>query len=364
MKVAIFLGHPAHFHLFKNVAEQLKADGHTVEFAVKQKDILENLLQDTGYQYTVIRKNERKNSTKLSLIISLLKMDVQMCKFLLKSKPDLLIGTYVALLAKLFTKVPIIVTNEDDASVVPYLAITSYPLANAILNPVSCNSGRWDKKAIKYHGFQKLAYLHPKRFTPDRNIADKYVDISKPYFLLRFAKLNAHHDEGIRGIDTENALHIIKMLKPFGNIYISSERKLHPELENYRIQIETLDIHHLLAFSSMYIGDSQSMAVEAAMLGIPSVRFNDFAGKIGVLEELEHKYGLTYGIKTSQPDKLFEKIEEWLAISNLREEFQKRRHKMLADKIDVTAFLVWFIENYPKSVKIIKENPNYQLRFK
>ena len=96
------------------------------------------------------------------------------------------------------------------------------------------------------------------------------------------------------------------------------------------------------------------MAVEAAMLGIPSIRFNDFAGKMGVLEELEHKcFNLRH--KTSQPDKLFEKIEEWLAISNYEKKFQKRRHKMLADKIDVTAFLVWFIENYPKSVKLSRK---------
>ena len=33
---------------------------------------------------------------------------------------------------------------------------------------------------------------------------------------------------------------------------------------------------------------------------------------------------------------------------------------MLADKIDVTAFLAWFVENYPGSAKIMKENPDYQ----
>jgi len=40
------------------------------------------------------------------------------------------------------------------------------------------------------------------------------------------------------------------------------------------------------------------------------------------------------------------------------------RDKMLKEKINVTAFLVWFIENYPESAKIMKENPKYQYRFK
>ncbi len=31
---------------------------------------------------------------------------------------------------------------------------------------------------------------------------------------------------------------------------------------------------------------------------------------------------------------------------------------MLADKIDVTAFMVWFVENYPASVKVMQENPD------
>ena len=363
MKFAIFLGHPAHFHLFKNAAEQLKARGHTVEFVIKQKDILEQLLQNAGYEYTVIRDKERKSNTKLGLITSLLKMDLKMCRFLLRSKPDLLVGTYVVLLNKL-SGVPVIVTNEDDASVVPYLAVTSYPLASAILNPVSCNSGRWDKKAIKYHGFQKLAYLHPNRFIPDIEIAGKYIDVSTPCFLLRFAKLNAHHDSGINGISVGIALQIIEMLKDYGKVYISSERMLEPELEKYRIDINPLDIHHVLAFSKIFIGDSQSMAVEAAMLGIPSVRFNDFAGKISVLEELEHKYGLTFGIKTGKPELLYQKINELLSIPDLSEEFQIRRQKMLSEKIDVTAFMVWFIENFPKSAKIMKENPDYQFNFR
>jgi len=46
------------------------------------------------------------------------------------------------------------------------------------------------------------------------------------------------------------------------------------------------------------------------------------------------------------------------------EQFQLRRQKMLLEKIDVTAFLVWFVENYPESAKIMKENPEYQWRFR
>jgi hypothetical protein len=44
--------------------------------------------------------------------------------------------------------------------------------------------------------------------------------------------------------------------------------------------------------------------------------------------------------------------------------WKEKRNTMLKDKIDYTAFLIWFIENYPKSASIMKENPDYQYRFK
>jgi predicted glycosyltransferase len=104
--------------------------------------------------------------------------------------------------------------------------------------------------------------------------------------------------------------------------------------------------------------------MEAAMLGTPSIRFSDFSGRISVLEELEHKYGLTFGFKTNESDKFFNKIDELLKTKNIKKEWQRRRQKMLAEKIDVTAFMAWLIENYPESVRIMKENPGYQYRFK
>ncbi len=147
-------------------------------------------------------------------------------------------------------------------------------------------------------------------------------------------------------------------------MYVSSEGALNESLKPYELNINPADMQQVLANSSLLISDSQSMTMEAAMLGIPSIRFSDFAGKISVLEELEHVYGLTYGIPTSSPEKLFDKITELLSLPDLEKEFATKRQKMLQDKIDVTAFMVWFIENYPESGRIMRENPEYQNRFK
>jgi len=59
-----------------------------------------------------------------------------------------------------------------------------------------------------------------------------------------------------------------------------------------------------------------------------------------------------------------EKALNILKNKTMKKEWNLNWEKLLYDKIDVTAFMVWFIENYPKSEKIMKENPDYQDKFK
>jgi len=360
--IGIFLGHPAHFHLFKNVEKNLSASGKNVFFVIKQKDILEKLLQDEGLTYTKIR--EGRTHSKLAMVRSVLQMEWGMIRFIRRNKIDLLIGTTLSFATRVFTKANVVSVNEDDASVVPMFARLSYPFANAILNPRVCDSGKWDKKATKYESYQELAYLHPNHFTTDKQVVEKYFSPEKPYFIIRFAELKAHHDDGVRGINTEIAQKIIDILKPHGEIYITSERKLEPQFEPYRIKINLLDMHHVMAFAQLYIGDSQTMAAEAGVLGVPFVRFNDFVGRIGYLRELEDFYNLGYGIKTNELEKFYSTISELVTMPNRKEIFQERRKKMLSEKIDCAKFITWFIENYPESREIMKENSDYQYNFK
>ena len=361
MNILFQLGHPAHFHLFKHTIARLKDDGHQVFILIKKKDILEDLLKASGLPYVNILPSGKKSKPALLL---------RLCRvfwFALRHRIDMLVGSTpeVAQVAWVLRRHSMVMA-EDDAVIIPQFVKAVKPFVDQYLSPVTCDNGKLEPSTIHYAGFHKLAYLHPNEFTPDAKVVDRYFPHQKDFFLLRFAQLNAYHDvhARARGIDNEMAKKLIAQLRPYGKVYITSERPLGDELEPYRLHINPLDIHHVMAFAKLYIGDSQSMAVEAAMLGTPSLRFNDFAGKIGVLEELEHQYGLTFAIPSSEPQRLFDKVDELLSMGDLRSEFQSRRNKMLADKIDVTAFFTWFIENYPESRKTMKENPDFQYRFK
>lgn len=364
MKILIYMGHPAHFYNYKNVIPKLKEGGHQVEILIKKKDVLQELLDNAGIPYHNILKEGRKDTT-LGILWGTIKRAWRLNAFCSKFKPDILTGTSVenSWIGKL-RHIPVININEDDAEVVPKYAKLSYPWADEILTPVVCDNGKWNDKSVKYNGYHELAYLHPSSFTPDKTVVEKYFPTDSPYFLIRFAKLKAHHDTGIKGIDTEIARKLIRILEPHGRVFISSERELEPQFEPYRIHLRPIDMHHVMAFADLYLGDSQTMAAEAGVLGIPFVRFNDFVGRIGYLRELEDVYQLGYGVKTDEVERLYQTVESLISMPDRKSVFQSRRQKMLSEKIDFAAFLTWFIEDYPRSKQAFKDSPSIQYQFK
>lgn len=364
MKILIYTAHPAQYHFFKHMIKILKDDGHEVLLLIKTKDVLEKLIQQDGFTFINIQPKKRKNNPVAILLASFIRT-WKVMTIVKKHQIDILIGTDSSIAqAGFLSGKHAITTLEDDYEVIRKLADLTYPYTKTILVPEVCKVGKWVKKKIGYDGYMKLAYLHPNRFTPDAEIKNTYIQTDR-YCLIRLAQLTAHHDAGIRGLNIDLVKKLIEVMESKNyQVFISAEGEIAPELWAYQLKINQNDIHHILAFASMLISDSQSMSVEAAMLGVPSLRFSDFSGRISVLEELEQRYKLTYGVKTCEPDKLIKLTSDLLEKNDIRSMFQQYRKQLLSDKIDVTAFIVWFIEHYPESVQVMQHNPDYQHQFK
>lgn len=365
MKVMFMISHPAHFHMFRYTIDNLKRDGHDVTVVIRPKDVLETLCKNAGMPFYKV-KNRPKKWGLFGLGLFLVEKSFEVWKIARKEKPDLLIGSdgVMAIVGKLMGKSSF-ECFEDDAEAIALYAKMFFPLFTGLIGPTCCSAWKWEGKKISYQSYHELGYLHPNQFIPDAAKVTQYgIDVTKPYFLVRFAQLTAHHDIGIHGINTEIAERLVEMLRPHGKVYITSERPLEPQFEQYRIKIDPLDIHHVMSFASLYIGDSQTMAAEAGVLGTPFVRFNDFVGRLSYLNELENDYQLGYGLKTNDVEGFFASIQRWLDMPDRKELCAQRREKMLSEKIDYAQFLTWFIENYPDSRRIIQENPEYQWRFK
>ena len=365
MKTYLFMiSHPAHFHMFKHTIENLRSLGHKVIIVIRPKDVLEQLCVDYGWTF-IKTKDRPKKGGLFGLFIPLIEKTVEVYKIAKKEKPCMLIGSdgVLAYVGSMLG-IPSFECYEDDAKAIKLYAMMFFPFYTNVVSPEVTDAWLWNKKKIGYESYHELGYLHPNQFHFDKSVVEKYFPVDEPYILIRFAQLTAHHDVGIHGMTTEIAQHVIDMLKPYGRIFITSERPLEPQFEQYRIKIHPLDMHQVLAFASLYIGDSQTMAAEAGVLGTPFVRFNDFVGRLSYLNEIENVYELGYGHKTDDVEGFYASIQKWLDTPNRKEICAERRKKMLSEKIDYAKFLTWFIEEYPKSAKIMKENPDYQYRFK
>ena len=149
----------------------------------------------------------------------------------------------------------------------------------------------------------------------------------------------------------EDKRRLIKVLESHGRVIITTERNIDDEFLPYKMSISQEQIHNLLYYATMLIGDSQTMTSEAALLGTPAIKCNSFAGRLAVPNEIEQRYGLCYSFLPEQVESFFDKIEELLSMPDLKEEWHRRNSRLLVDKIDVTAFLTWFVEGYPQSVE-------------
>ncbi len=358
MNLLFDLNHPAHFHLFKNTILNLNTKGHKVFITARRKDILTDLLQYAEWDYVKLKKNNCKVCSHFANLH-------QLRKFYKSEKIDLAIGVSALIAqAALFSKTKSLVFDDDDIMVTPIFALMAHSFASHVLSPSVLQIERNGKKDVFHHSLHELAYLHPSIFTPSQSVLNEYSLKNDDYLsIVRLSALQAHHDIGEKGISSEQSLRILEKLKSKGRVLISSEKELPAILKPYALK-NPEHFHHLLAFAGILVCDSQTVASEAAVLGIPSVRINTFVGRISYLEELEHTYQLTFGFKPHNFDSALKKIDKIIDQPDSRIFFQQKREKLLSEKIDLTAFMVWFIENYPESAKIMKENPDYQYRFK
>lgn len=361
MNILIDIAHPAHVHLIRNTYSELIKRGHKVYVTVKDLPSAISLLKMYGIPYVYL--GGKRDSLYGKFFLQLM-YNLKVLWLVYTKKIDIGFGTSITIpqISKL-SKMNAIILDDDDDDVEPLFVKYAHPFADVVLSP-DC-AKRATGKLIPYRGYHELAYLHPNRFVPDSSVLKETGLVEgEPFFLLRFNAFKAHHDIGAKGLSIENKRKLIAYLETKGKVYITSERNIDEEFKKYQLLLSPEKVHSLIYYATMLIGDSQTMTSEAAILGTPALKCNTFAGKLSVPNELENKYRLCYSYLPEQSDEFFARIEELLNDTNTKQVFAKRKEIMLADKIDVTAFFVWFIENYPESAEIMRSNPDYQYKFK
>ena len=291
MKIIIEIPHPARVHLFRNLYFKLIKENNEVIVLYKDKEQTRSLLNI--YKIPGIKIGSNKKGF-LSKLIGLCFEFFNVFKISYSFKPDLFLGgasPVIGLCSFIFRSKYISFSDTEHAKLTWFL---SKIFIDIIITP-KCFLKDLGDKHIRIDGYKELAYLYPKYFKPDTSVL-KDLNLSKndKIIILRFISWEAIHDIGHNGFSNNNKYEAVKMLSKYGKVFISSESRLPRDLEELRLNISPEKIHSLIYFSSLFFGESGTMATEAAILGTPSVRVSSLSKLLGNFKELNEKYGLIY----------------------------------------------------------------------
>ena len=337
MKVIVTLQHPAHFHFYRNVVSELERRGHDTWIFYRDEELIETLLDRYAMEGTCLAPG---NSGTLDAMRNQAVYELGLLRRARRIQPDVMTaigGIAVAHVASLVGARSVVF---DDSGEYAPLNRIGRRFADLVCTPVSedCEYGTTQQE---YPGYHELAYLHPDRFEPDPEaLADLGVDVEEPYFVVRFVGWNAQHDIGHAGFDQAARRRLVDELSDLGSVYVTTEEQLPAELREYRLPVPPEMIHDLLYYADLYVGDSQTMATEAALLGTPAVRCNSFveSGDMGNFRELQAEYGLVFS--TGDAEEAISQAVQWAADPETDQRWQQRLASLHGDKIDVTAFVV------------------------
>ncbi len=357
MRILIDIGHPGHVHYFRNFYKIMKTNGHDFLFISRDKEVTFSLL---NYYKIPFKSRGKGKKSLLGKVLYILYADYVILKNAIRFKPDIFLSfssTYMGHVAFFMRKPNIIIDDTEHAK---FEHIMYKPFASVILTP-ACFYKEMGRKQIKFNSYTELFYLHKNYFTPKKEIFETLqIKENEKYAIIRFVSWGASHDFGQTGFTDQSKVEIVKELSKKINIFITSEAKLPKELNDYKIKISPEKLHDALSFSTVYIGEGGTTASETSILGVPTIYINTIP-LMGYLKD-EEKLGLLYHFNDEKG--VLQKVIEILNHPDTKNKYLSKSEKLLENKIDPTAFLVWFIENYPQSAKIMKENPDYQYNFK
>ena len=349
MKIAVFVNTPAEVYFYKNIVAALEGDGNQVFVLARDYGETIDLLNELDIPFSFFSSPP---DLKCGQNTSLPHDVVNAFRYLKRKKIDLTTGwgTYSTFTARLL-KVPDITFNDGectiDAARYAMFKLT-YQFTDVFVTPSSFKQ-ELGSKHLKVESYKELAYLHPNYYTPDPSVFDLLgISRSQDYSVLRFNAFDCSH-LGARLTDAEK-IALVRELSAYGEVFISSETDVPKQIKEHVLNVPNRRIHDVLYYASLFITDTHIMATEAALLGTPTILSNAFVGDCdtGVFIELEREFQLLLNLKTAA--EVAAKAVQLIQDPHTKENWQKKRDRLLERKLDMVALMVSLIEGYPPSV--------------
>lgn len=333
MKVLVDLVDTGQVQFFRPIIERLKTDGHQIKVTAREKDLTVPLLEKFGISHECI---SRMGHGKLGLARELFFRDMKLWAIARQFRPDVMLaqtGVSAARIGALL-RIPTIVLEEAEHAKLQ--RIVSLPFATRILT----GSGYLHdhgKKQRRFRGVWVQSYLAPNCFCPQQAPLRKAgLDPDQPYIVLRTVAWEAAHDLGYHGVAEQELIQTVKRLESYGRVVISAEKPLPEVLAPYANPVPFEDVHHLLAYAALYMGEGGTMAAEAAVLGTPAIFTNPL--RCGYLLALEQEYDLLYNVRTLKEGLPI--AEQLLQTEGLGEMWDHKRQRLWEHSDDIVEFVL------------------------
>ena len=294
MKYIFELNHPKHYYQFKYIMSILEQRGHSVMVLARDKDVLLKVLQEEGVPYRVFGVHKESISGKVFSSFSIFRHYKRIAK---EFSPNVIVSKaslYGTLVAKMLGCKSFIF---PDSEVVKLTNKVVAPMASWIVTPEPFTID-FGNKHLRIKGVFEDCYLSPEVLSINDSYPQEH-NLQCPYAILRFVGWTANHDVNNNGFSLDEKIALADSISKYMTVYISSEKVLPPELAKYKLSTPAAQIHDVLANADLYVGDSQTMASEAALLGTPAIRSNSFVGEndMSNFKMLENKYSLLLNIR-------------------------------------------------------------------
>lgn len=331
IRVLVDIGHPAHVHLFKHIIWGIEELGGHVCITTRKKDVATALLDACGFEYQVIGHYP----TSIGKVLSFLTTNRKLLKIAHSFNPHLFISVGSIHAAQVAWILNRIYVSFEDTENNKFQQTLYKHFATRIYTP-SAFRLHLGRNQVFYEGYHELSYLSPKYFTPNPAVLPHYgLSPDDPFFIMRLVSWSATHDRGQKGmIDIDR---IIKHLEQFGRVFVSAETEAKLKRIEKSAEISPKDMHDMLSFASLYIGEGATMASESATLGTPAIYVN--SQRCGTLDA-EKQAGLLYHVVPSKDaiNKVSRIIDE--VMERPPQYFKKKSLEFIDGKIDVVDTII------------------------
>jgi predicted glycosyltransferase len=328
------IAHPATVHLFRNAIRELQQEDHRVVVTSREKDVTTELLDIYGIDHQVLSTRAQSIYT---LPIEWVQREFRMVRLVRRVDPDVIVSEISPAAAHAAAIVGTNAVQFSDTDTAPWLVgECTYRFVDRVYTP-TCYQRNLGEKQRRYPGYHELAYLHPRRFTPNQQIVDRFRSDGRPLVVLRLVSWEAHHDAGESGLHDPVA--VVHELEAMGaNVIVSTENDCPPEITDRVYDLPPQHMHDLLYAADLFVGESATMATESAVLGTPAV-YTATVG-MGYVAEIADRYKLIETIDPDEepPGQVLETIQTKLADD--RTDWDARRRALLNENEDTTDIIL------------------------